>query len=771
MRKALSFALIVCLLSGPAFAQQPLPIRRILLYKNGMAYIVRAGEIRAPLNLTFRPDEMNDVLKTFTAWNPNNSVLYPVGYTTGIAAGHLLERFPFDLRAAGNGLAAFLRQIKGARLRLDVGARTLSGQLIAIVEEDRAVQAQTVVKDHRLTVLSGGSIQSVWLSDVRSLEFEDPDLANQLRSYLEILAEGRQDVTREVTVYPASAAGPINVSYVQHFPVWKTSYRLDLARGESRIQGWSQIDNPTGETWDNVDLTLVSGMPSSFIMELYQPLYTSRHTVNVPLSVVAAPRQYETALNTIERPDAPNSIYGTVRDASGSAVPGVIVVARHTATQSAQSVETNEAGYFAISNLPAGMYNLTAQLPGFETFSQRVQLSLNGQTSVAAVLEVASMSESAQMMPYAAKDMSGSGPGIGRGFAGGVLGGVIRAAEAGAPPPLRPQQSAAIQAADAARVHDYFEYRFPFAIQLGGRQSALLPFLNKPIKAERVSIFKSGADTDHPLNGAWIENNAELPLEPGPVTFFQEGRYAGEAVIEYLSRGERRLVSYGVDYDIQANTSRMGRPETITRLTAARGVVTFFRESVQTTSYRFRNKGQEAKPIVLEHPREPMKTLRDVKPEESTATFYRFRIVTQPGQEIEFPVSESVARQTTLSIQSLDRPTFDLMFSASDVPSELRSRVANIIQARERLSDLQQQRQPIEKSIQSLFEDQTRLRENLKALGDSREERDLRQKYLAQLDSQEQQVQSLRARLDELTRQVAEQQALVSRLISELSWG
>ena len=155
MKETVSLTLVVCLLAGPAFAQQPLPITRILLYKNGMAYVVRAGEIQTPLNLTFRPDEMNDLLKTFTAWNPDTSALYPVGYTTGVAADHLLERFPFDLREGGAGLGSFLRQIKGARLKLDLGARTISGQLVAIIEEDRRGSAadcregSSIERNHR----------------------------------------------------------------------------------------------------------------------------------------------------------------------------------------------------------------------------------------------------------------------------------------------------------------------------------------------------------------------------------------------------------------------------------------------------------------------------------------------------------------------------------------------------------------------------------------------------------------------------------------------
>ena len=299
MRKGIGIFLVLLLATQTLWAQQPLGITRVLLYKNGMAYIVRSGQITAPVSLTFHPEDMNDVLKSFTAWNPDNGSLYSVGYTAGIPSSHMLSRFPFDISAADTGLGGFLVQVKGADVKLDHSGKDLQGKLVAVQQTDHATAPQTSSSDYRLTVLlRDGSLQTVWLSDVRSVEFVDPQLRDQLRSYLEVLASGRQDVTREVSVYPVPAPGPIQVAYLQQFPLWKTSYRVDLGTKESKIQGWAQIDNPTGEAWENVTVSLLSGAPVSFVMNLYDPLYTNRTTVPVPGGQVAAPRQYESALKT-----------------------------------------------------------------------------------------------------------------------------------------------------------------------------------------------------------------------------------------------------------------------------------------------------------------------------------------------------------------------------------------------------------------------------------------------------------------------------------------
>ncbi len=217
-------------------------------------------------------------------------------------------------------------------------------------------------------------------------------------------------------------------------------------------------------------------------------------------------------------------------------------------------------------------------------------------------------------------------------------------------------------------------------------------------------------------------------------------------MIDYLSRGEKRLVSYGVDYDIQAETRQpMPRPDTIASITVSRGVMISRYESTRTTAYRFRNKGPD-NTAVLEHPRNPQTVLKDAKPDETSASAYRFRIALAPAQEIEFPVVETVSHQTNTTIRSLDRATFDLSFSGSDFPEALRTKIHEIMTQRDHLADLQAQKTPIDNSIKSIFTDQDRLRENIKALGNRSEDRALRQKSLAQLDSQEQQVKDLRAK-------------------------
>jgi hypothetical protein len=541
------------------------------------------------------------------------------------------------------------------------------------------------------------------LSDVRAVEFVDPQLREQLRSYLEVLAAGRQDVTREISVYPVPAPGPIQVAYLQQFPLWKTSYRIDLGQSEGRVQGWAQIDNPTGEAWENVTVSLLSGAPVSFQMNLYDPLYTTRATVPVPGGLVAAPRQYESAVAT-ETPTA---------------------LARNGQGQGQGLAESSAQATFRSGGVAGGV-------PGG----------------------------------------GGGGVGAGRGRSVG--------ADAAAPPPptvstARQQQqfapdSPVFQQAEASRVVDFYEYKFPFPVRIASRQSALLPFLQKTMPIERLSIFNARTDRNNPRLGARVENNTDIPFEPGPVTFFQDTRYAGEAVLDYLPRGEKSLVSFGVDYDIQLASKQASQPETTARVTISKGIAVVFMESIATTTYEIRNKGNEAKSLIIEHPRINNRTLKGLSPFETTDGFYRFRVALTPAQSTTLEVPEVVARQTNVTLSTLTRPQLTL-FAGKETPAQVREKLGQIVDLQEQIATLRAVAQSTQATIDSTYRDQERLRENLKALKNGVEEQQLRSRYLGQLRKQEDEIDASQKHVASVNTQMVAAQAKLSDLISTLAYG
>jgi Carboxypeptidase regulatory-like domain/TonB-dependent Receptor Plug Domain len=90
-------------------------------------------------------------------------------------------------------------------------------------------------------------------------------------------------------------------------------------------------------------------------------------------------------------------ISGFIKDPSGAAVPNAKVSVRNQSGVERQST-TNESGYYVITNVPAGLYNMTAEAPGFQKFeSTNNKLDPAADLVIAATLTVGSTSETVEV--------------------------------------------------------------------------------------------------------------------------------------------------------------------------------------------------------------------------------------------------------------------------------------------------------------------------------------------------------------------------------------
>src|SRR2546423_13007367 len=64
------------------------------------------------------------------------------------------------------------------------------------------------------------------------------------------------------------------------------------------------------------------------------------------------------------------TLSGTITDASGAVIPGVMISIKNRDTGVNRNVAADEAGFYTAPNLLAGAYDVTAAAPGFNTVSQ-----------------------------------------------------------------------------------------------------------------------------------------------------------------------------------------------------------------------------------------------------------------------------------------------------------------------------------------------------------------------------------------------------------------
>ena len=115
-------------------------------------------------------------------------------------------------------------------------------------------------------------------------------------------SEHASDQKRVKLDFRGAGKRPVSVGYIQEAPVWKTSYRLVLADKEPPfLQGWAIVENTTAHDWHDVQLTLVSGRPISFLMDLYEPLFMARPMVTPEQHASLRPRVYDQDLASRDR--------------------------------------------------------------------------------------------------------------------------------------------------------------------------------------------------------------------------------------------------------------------------------------------------------------------------------------------------------------------------------------------------------------------------------------------------------------------------------------
>ena len=277
-----------------ARAAQTLPIRRVILYSNGVAYIERRGTVtgRAEIDLSFKQSQVDDVLKSMVVLDLGRGRIGAVSYNSSAPPAARMADIPFSISAAtaggaSGGLAGVLGQLQGARVSVTTASgRTFTGSILTV--EERRTQPDTskpYTTTYALVLASdGGELSSFDLSDVRAVRLLDEGARRDLGEFASATASARRRDAKTITVTSdGSGAREMLVSYTVAAPIWKTTYRVVLDdKGEPFFQGWAVVDNVSDEDWMDVRLSLISGTPVSFIQPIQKPFYRYRPVVPMP---------------------------------------------------------------------------------------------------------------------------------------------------------------------------------------------------------------------------------------------------------------------------------------------------------------------------------------------------------------------------------------------------------------------------------------------------------------------------------------------------------
>jgi hypothetical protein len=276
----------------------------------------------------------------------------------------------------------------------------------------------------------------------------------------------------------------------------------------------------------------------------------------------------------------------------------------------------------------------------------------------------------------------------------------------------------------------------------------MLPIVNSPIAAEKVSIYNESVQRKFPLNGLWLTNTAGLVLMQGPITVFDDGVYAGDARIEDLQPKETRLISYALDLKVEVEPLPLGGTNQITAIQIRKGVITVGRRLTQSKTYSVRNKAGEKRVVLVEHPFRPdWKLVEPPNPIERTPLVYRFQVAAAPGKTAKLEVTEEHSLGESIGLADADVNLFLLYTRNRSISSKVKEALERVVSLRNALSDLQRRGGQIERQISEISQEQTRIRDNMKVLAQNSE---LYGRYIKKFDQQETQLEGLREQLARL---------------------
>jgi hypothetical protein len=339
---------------------------------------------------------------------------------------------------------------------------------------------------------------------------------------------------------------------------------------------------------------------------------------------------------------------------------------------------------------------------------------------------------------------------------------------------MNPAQAAlgSVAATGASLGAALFAYHIDVPVSVPRQQSAMIPFVAAPVEAERVSVYNSRVQADHPLSGVRLKNTTDLHLMGGPLTVFDtqdEGAagYVGDALMDDTEAGQTRLLTYALDLAVDADAQRDSQSGIATEIRISQGTLLVRQTYQQVAVYTFKNNGAQARAIVVEYPVHPQwQLLEPSAPSERTATHYRFDLAA-PGKAT-VALTVRTERQAWESFSLLDAANDLFLFHGrSGVASEpVRAALEEVAARRQRLADLEVRVADLDAQVQAISKGQERIRKNMEALD---HKSDLYRRYVGELDKQETQIGALAAERDARQAEMTSARADLSSYVAGLS--
>jgi hypothetical protein len=333
--------------------------------------------------------------------------------------------------------------------------------------------------------------------------------------------------------------------------------------------------------------------------------------------------------------------------------------------------------------------------------------------------------------------------------------------------PAAPTSS--VQGASGATLGELFEYNFPGPVTVRKNQSAMLPFLQDKISARKLLIYTSN-DGEHPVNAAEVINSTAKTLDGGPITVYDGGAYAGEALVETLKGGDKRLIGYAVDYGTRITTAFDSKDSVVREAAAEHGILRVRYAQRQERTYAIKNVDSKAKTLLIQQEGLNEYTVLSPKPTERTATAYRFEVHVGAGATQELKVEQENVFWQSNEVSTASNDFLVAIAGNKQVSESGRRQLQAILDSKRKLADVEANLNANKTQIGGLSEDESRLRQNIDSLNRVKGQEDQVRQYSSLLATNETALAKLRDQRSALMQSQAALQTELNGAIARLSF-
>lgn len=305
LRRFLSVVVAVPPLAVAAYAgDADLRVTRLALFNSGVGYFECNATVgdNAVAELKFRTEQINDIIKSLVVQDFSGGSIGAVGYASRDPIDKTLKSFAVDITGKPT-LAQLLDQLRGEAVEIS-GPKAARGVIVGVERRKRTIDKDQTIEVDVLNILTDAGLVQIDVTELGGVKFLNEKISNELKKALATLASSHDADKKSVTIeFNGSGKRNVRASYLLETPIWKTSYRLVLPNTDNAnkdaskdkkpfLQGWATVENATEEDWKDVKLSLVSGRPISFRMDLYTPLYVPRPVEQLELYASLRPPQF-----------------------------------------------------------------------------------------------------------------------------------------------------------------------------------------------------------------------------------------------------------------------------------------------------------------------------------------------------------------------------------------------------------------------------------------------------------------------------------------------